>query len=358
VLTATKVSNFHLAEFSQVAGETWTPTGSGRINPATTLENVLSDVSVVDGVACPVSEWGSPLWTGSKRDCGEARFLRGRSPYLDNAHRGTISDLARVFWVKVERYSAATNRALIRTLRDDELSKARKIDPVEGAWIEADLLYPLARGRDLGRYCLQTEDWYQIIPNTHYEDVHDEEDFAERYPCAYSYFCNYRDLLENRSTYRRYQKHLPFYVIYCVGGYSFNKWKVAWLEQQDPSSFRCAVVSEHQYSVVPNRLIVPDHKLYFVDASSQEEAHYLCAYLNAHPVRAWLGGFLHGKQIGTTIFEFMKVPRFDVKSVEHRRLAEVSLTAHKLRRNRVDAGYLSDELERELIGLVKRVSHG
>jgi hypothetical protein len=356
ILTATKVATSREAEFSQLPEESWLPNNGGRIDPLANLEQVLGDVSIVDGVACPVSDWGSPLWTGDDEDFHETRFLRGQSEYLESAHRGTISDLARVFWVKVERYSPEANRALIRTLRSDEFSKAREIDPVEGAWIEADLLYPLARGRDLGRYSLQTQNWYQIIPNAHYEDVHDEEDFAEDYPCAYSYFCNYRDLLANRSTYKRYQKHLPFYVIYCVGEYSFNKWKVAWLEQQDPASFRCAVVSENLQSMVPNKLIVPDHKLYFADLDSKDEAHYVSAYLNSHPARTWLGGFLHGKQIGTTIFEFMRVPKFDPASDDHRRLAAISLETHKSRRNGLYTSYLSDELEDELTDLVRRIA--
>ena len=77
LLAATKVSASSAAELSQVAEETWVPKNSGRIDPLATLEDVLNDVSILDGVACPVSDWGSPLWTGNKRDFGEARFLRG-----------------------------------------------------------------------------------------------------------------------------------------------------------------------------------------------------------------------------------------------------------------------------------------
>jgi hypothetical protein len=221
---------------------------------------------------------------------------------------------------------------------------------------EADLLYPLVRGRDLGRYCVSTDNWHQIIPNRHYEDIQSEEEFADRYPCAYSYFSNYRELLVRRSTYRRYQKHLPFYVIYCIGDYSFRKWKVVWMEQQDPRSFRCAVISDDRKSLVPNKKLVADHKLYLADLNSREEAHFLCAYLNSHPVRAWLGGFLHGKQIGTSIFEFMQVPRFDPANADHKRLVEVSLEAHKERRSTDNSEPLSSKLEAELTKIVHRIA--
>lgn len=357
IYVATKVQTAQQAEFSAIPHETWlAQDSSGRIDPQMSLSSVLGQIAVRAGQACPVADWGSPLWTGDKQAFQEASALRGRSDYLEAAHRGTISDLARVFWVKVERYSAGNNRALVRTLGEDELPIAKLIDPVEGAWIEADLLHPLIRGRDLGRYCIETDQWHQIVPNQHYEEVASEEDFAERYPCAYSYLANYRELLLARSTYRRYQKHLPFYAIYCVGSYTFRKWKVAWMEQQDPAAFRCAVVGDSPNSLVPNKRLVPDHKLYFAEMDSKEEAHYLCAYLNSRPARTWLGGFLHGKQIGTSVFEFMRVPRFDAQDPEHLQLAEISLQASRQRAGKRTSALLSAEREEELARLVRRIA--
>ena len=162
-------------------------------------------------------------------------------------------------------------------------------------------------------------------------------------------------MLLKRSTFRRFQKHLPFYVIYCVGDYSFNKWKVAWMEQQDPASFRCSVVTDETHSVLPNRRIIPDHKLYFIDVKNKIEAHYVAAVLNSHPVRTWLGGFLHGKQIATTIFEFMRVPNFDPQDPNHIRLSEISLKAHKARGRAFSTAFLSLEEEAELSTLVRSI---
>jgi hypothetical protein len=105
--------------------------------------------------------------------------------------------------VKVLKYSESKQRALIRTLTEKELSRARAIDPVQGAWIEADLLYPLARGRDVGRFASATEGWYQLIPNKYYEDVDAEDTFADKYPLTYSYLKNYEAILKQRSTYKK-----------------------------------------------------------------------------------------------------------------------------------------------------------
>lgn len=357
IYIATKVPSTADAEFSEIPCRIWNPKKSMRIDPSLSLDEVLEQISLTDGVACPVADFGSPLFTGSKAAFNEVVVLRGKSDYLSQAHRGTISDLARVFWVKVEKYSPETNRALIRTLTEEELPIARRIEPVKGAWIEADLLFPLLRGREIGRYCTMSEGWYQIIPNRHYAKFETEDEFAEKYPAAYSYLRNYDDLLSERSTYKRYQRGLlPAYSIFCVGEYSFRPYKVVWPEQQNPNLFRAAVVTEATNSIVPNKVIVPDHKVYFASVENLEEAHYLCAFLNSYPVRTWLGGFLIGKQIGTAVFEYMYVPRYNAQDPDHQRLAEISVVAHRERQGTKSQKFLSEKLEQEAERLVRKIA--
>lgn len=354
IYVARKVRPATSAQFASTTCQVWRPEqGKSRIPPSWPLAQVYESCAIADGVAIPVGEWGTPFFTGDLAHYHASAFLRGQSPYLERSHRGTISDCARVYWVKVLKYSESNRRACIRTLTEEELSRARMIDPVHGAWIEADLLYPLLRGRDVGRFAAATEGWYQLIPNAHYENIDDEDIFADKYPLTYSYLKNYEGILRQRSTYKRYQSHLPFYVIYCVGPYSFRPYKVVWLEQQDPKMFRASVVSEQRNSLVPNALIVPDHKLYFADFDAPEEAHYLCGLLNSRPVRTWLGGFLLGKQIGTTVFEYMNIPRFDAANGECLAIAEISRDVHAQRAGTKDKSLLSDDVEDRLAGHVQ-----
>ena len=356
VYIAEKVRPSRKAYFQKTSCKIWkSRLGKSRIAPSLSLSEVYEMCEIEDGVACPVGEWGTPFFTGDLTHFRQSAFLRGNSQYLDASHRGTISDCARVYWVKVLRYSAETKRALIRTLTEEELPRARAIDPVEGAWIEADILFPLIRGRDLGRYCAGTEGWYQIIPNGHYEDVKTEEDFADTYPLAYSYFKNYEDILATRSSYKRYQSHLPFYVIYCIGRYSFSPYKVTWMEQQAPNSFRASVVSEDENSLVPNKIVVPDHKLYFTSFDTATEAHYLCGFLNSLPARIWLRGFLLGKQIGTVIFEHMNVPKFNPDNDVSRQIAAISESAHADRNGMKNKTFLEHEKEEELAECVRKM---
>ena len=127
------------------------------------------------------------------------------------------------------------------------------------------------------------------------------------------------------------------------------------MEQQAPKSFRAAVVSQDDNSVLPNKLVVPDHKLYFAEFSSEVEAYYLCGFLNSLPVRTWLGGFLLGKQIGTTIFEHMKVPKFDPHNDACKAIAAISEKAHINRDGSRDKTYLKSEIEEELAEYIKKV---
>ena len=101
----TKVSAASEARFARVPLEIWSPRVTPRINPRAELPRVIDQTAIANGVACPVGTWGSPLWTGDELAFREARALRGCSQvYLDASHRGTVTDLARVYWVKVERY--------------------------------------------------------------------------------------------------------------------------------------------------------------------------------------------------------------------------------------------------------------
>jgi hypothetical protein len=299
-----------------------------RVNPLISLEEFYNTASITEGVARSINESGSPYFTGSESDFQNSHYLQGSSAYRGLAHRGTVNDLSRVFWVKVLKYSEDTNRALIQTLTTSELGKAREIDGSGVTWIEADLLFPLIRGRDVDSFNHNTKNWYQIIPNNHYTDILDENIFKQRFTATYEYLYKYNALLLQRSTYRRYLSRSPFYSIYCIGEYSFKKFKVVWPEQQDPHRFKSAVISENPNSIIPNKVFVPDHKLYFIGTDDEDEAHYLCAILNSKPVRTWLGGFLLDTQIGASIFDYLNVPMFQKDNPKHMELSSLSRKIH------------------------------
>lgn len=340
-------------EYTSAPCKVWKPILGNRIPSSLSVVEALSRVKREEVEAIQISETpGSPYFIGSREKYNRIVSLRGQSTYyLKKAHRGTVTDFARVYWLKVKSYSPETNRALICTLTERELPRAQKIPQTFGTWIEADLLHPLMRGRDAGRYCWNTQGWYQLIPNDHYSLIDSEQNFASQYPLAYHYFCRFKPQLLKRSSYKRYQKNSPFYSIFCIGDYSFAQYKVVWPELQNPNNFRAAAVTT-KTGVLPNNVVVPDHKLYYVSVDSEIEAHYVASILNSRPVRQLFGGVLLSKNIGVSIFEYLNVPPYDNNNNLHRMIAQIGKKAATARGLSLKKGLLSSDLESKLEELV------
>lgn len=306
--------------------------------------------------AVPIADPGSPLFTGTHDEVQLIQPFKGSSSYEDDAHRGTVTDKARAYWLKVLDHDPGHGTAKTRTLTVEEYAQAKTdVYHTRGLWIEVDLLYPLIRGRDVGRFCHRTDDWYILVPNEHYSDMLTEEQFSATHPLAYRYLGKNRDVLLERATYKRYQRTKPFYAIFDVGEYTFAPHKVVWIEQPNPASFRAAVISDHPASIVPNTLLVPDHKLYMLSLHDATEAHYVCAVLNSKHLRLILGGFLEGKQIGTTIFRYIGLPPYDPDVPLHADLAAVSLRAHATRQGTKTTANLPRSEQRQLDDMVREL---
>jgi len=330
---------------------------SERLETWHSLDKVtkITDRTVLRAV--PIAERGSPLFTGTVSDVKAINPFKGSSQYLAKAHKGTTTDLARVYWVKVLSYDKPHKLAKICNLNEEEFGGARleDVEMTNGKWVEASLVLPLIRGRDIGRFCHSTDGWHIVVPNTHYEDIETEQEFRKKNPKTYAYFKRNEKLLQVRSSYKRYQSHLPFYVIYDVGSYTFGRFKVVWMEQQNPSEFRACVISKEKNSPLPNKIIVPDHKLYMLSLDDEDEAHYVCGVLNSSHLRRILGGFLVGRQIGTSIFKYVGVKPYDRKSEDCRAIAKISKDAHAARVNSCITDNLDSAEQKKLDGLVKRI---
>ena len=153
----------------------WTRSdGKGGIRPWMTLRQVLNLTARNELRAEPINGWGSPFFTGTRADAIAIRPFKGSSPYyLDRSHKGTTTDCSPVYWVKVVGHDATHSKEKIRTLDEEQLAGANweGVKRTPGKWIEAKLLYPLIRGRDIGRFCHVTDNWHIVVPNSHYEQI-------------------------------------------------------------------------------------------------------------------------------------------------------------------------------------------
>ena len=82
------------------------------------------------------------------------------------------------------------------------------------------------------------------------------------------------------------------------------------------------------------RAFIIDYKIYYYDVVSKNEAHYLCAVLNASSVndaiKAYQSyGLMGARDISRTPFEACGIPPFEANNPDHMALVKLSQTAHE-----------------------------
>lgn len=303
--------------------------GQAKAIPASLSKaDVLARITRYIDEARPVAGDGSP-WLISKVEIfaafqkliGECEWVRGR--------KGITCDRNGVYFVRIVNTSPAQGLVQIETRPE---SGKTALGVAQRFWIEPDLLYPLLKGaRDISPCQFKpAETLYALVPNRgilkrDYEEADDR--IVASLPKTYKYFKTFRFELESRSTFKGRMKNAPFYAIYNVGDYTFAPWKVAWAEQPGNKGFPAAVISSGEVPLMGQRVIVPDHKIFFADFNEPDPAYYLCGLLNSSLVRRFIQSHTISIQVGN-IFKHMSLPEFDPANQDHLALVELVRTAH------------------------------
>ncbi|MBL7063171.1 MAG: N-6 DNA methylase [Anaerolineae bacterium] len=246
---------------------------------------------------------------------GGSRHLRGR--------KGVTTDLNGVYFIEI--LGPAPGGRL--RFRNTPESGRKQVAGYVGD-IESDLVYPLIKGAaNIRAFRASIDTRCILIPNRTIHNIPPVERFARDYQYALRYLQLFEPLLVERSTYRTRMKNTgaPFYAVYNVGPYTFQPYKVVWAEQS--STLEAAVVSTAQVPHLGERLVVPDHKVFFAAFDDETEAHFVCALLNSEPVRTFVDSFTVKLQVGT-LFDVLRLPPFDAHDPLHLRLATLSRQAH------------------------------
>jgi hypothetical protein len=142
-------------------------------------------------------------------------------------------------------------------------------------------------------------------------------------PRALDYLRRYQDVLESRSSFKEYRSKGPFYSMWRVGPYSFSPYKVVWPEMGE---LRAAVIADAPTPWGESKMLVPEGKVNLVGLDSEDEAHYLCALLNAPLIKRAYQRM--SSQIGRPSRLPFALPPYDAERFTHRALAAVSRAAH------------------------------
>lgn len=279
---------------------------------------------------------------------------RGGGGY--RARSGVVTGLNRAYWVRI----LGIFGDLVR------VSSAGSMAEGPEALVERDLVYPLLRGRDVGRWRASHE-LHIVLPVEPGGDAVGIEEMAEKYPGAYRWFSSwYRDLVERGGhPYSEILRHwrggsggrgAPFYTIFNLN-HQLSKCKALWRYIADSlkASAVCEDPDPHTGRTAP---YVLDCKLVFIPASGLEEAQYLAAVMNSSIASFTALSYGIETQLSTHIVENLGIERYDPDNHIHRRLSKLSQRAHELARigGSEELHHLEEEIDSlvsELYGLTR-----
>lgn len=303
--------------------------GLSKIIPEyATKQDVLNRTVREENEANPVQDSSSPWVILPHGEFAACQKLIGTCTWAEG-RKGITCDLNGVYFVNV--VDVSHDRRLVRIETRPEAGRTN-IGHRQKFWIEADLLYPVIKGAaDIAPCCFNpNHELYAIVPNRGITPAYFAETqnvMVQENPRLFEYFHHFERQLRNRSTYKTRMPTAPYYAIYNVGGYTFAPWKVVWPEQPGNSGLPVAVVNTRTLRGIGERLVIPDHKIYFAGFDEASKAFYLCGLLLCSTVQRFILSFHIMLQVGD-IFKHMKLPEYDPTNGQHFLLAKLVKEAH------------------------------
>lgn len=270
-----------------------------------------------DLIAMPVPGGDERPWLRGTRDqqrVWATVFAQGDQQYV--ARKGVTTDRNGIYWVRIH----GARDGLIEVENQADIGRTTGI-PRRRAWIERRYLYPLIRGRQLSPFHISGEELYIIVPQG---GMHGDPDLPVNAPRTHGFLSQFRSVLEQRSSYRRFQRGKPYWSTWSTGPYTFSPFKVLWKEMSG-TRFQAAYVGSVKDQHLGSKVIVPDHKLYFIPVKTEAEAAYLTAILNARTIADAVAGYAAQLSLGGSISEYLHLPKFDVRDSDHVRLSKIGV---------------------------------
>lgn len=289
---------------------------------------VLAGIDRAENEATPVENISSPWVIMPRGEFAACRKLVGRCNWV-KGHKGITSDLNGIYHVRIVNVSHDGGLVQIETRPE---AGRTSIGPKQRFWVEPDMLYSLIKGAGDLAVCSfnPAHELCAIVPNYGITETalsQAQTCTEQQNPNLYQYFRVYERQLKKRSTYRTRMTGAPFYSVYNVGEYTFAPWKVVWPEQPGDSGIPVAVVSSRTLPGIGDKIIIPDHKIYFAGFQRPEPAYYLCGLLLCDRVQQFIRSYHIMLQVGD-IFKHMRLPEYSPETSVHNELSDLVVAAH------------------------------
>lgn len=273
-----------------------------------------------DLLARPVpGKGGGPWLRGSYEEqrIWEHLFAPGERFYA--ARKGVTTDMNGVFWVRVQDVSLDRHVCSIQNV--PALGRRSDIPACSGI-VETDHLFPLLRGRSVSAFCARpVPDLWILLPQ---KGMHGDPALPTTYPRTWSFLSQFQRYLEGRSSFKRFQRNKPYWSLWSTGAYTFSPYKVVWKEMSG-HRFAAAYIGCFDDPLLGSKVVVPDHKLYFVPLETEEEAAYVTGMLNAPLIGNAISAYASQLSLGVSVVEYLSLPPFDPDDPGHREMAARSI---------------------------------
>lgn len=192
-----------------------------------------------------------------------------------------------------------------------DIGKTKGIPQITAA-VESEHLFPLLRGRGVAPFNAVPEaDLGILVPQ---RGMHGDPDLPAASPYTFKFLSRFKSHLEQRSSLKRFQKGQEFYSLWSTGPYTFAPFKVLWREMGN--TFAAAYIGSTSIEHVGEKVVVPDHKLYFIPVESEAEAAYLTGFLNAPTITKAVSAYAAQLSLGASVAEYLNIPKFDEANVQ------------------------------------------
>lgn len=258
----------------------------------------------VTAVPVPGGDGTRPWLVGSVKEqtVFSKVFAAGTKPEY-KARKGITTDRNGIFWV----HAIDTVRAGLVTVQNAaNIGKTRGIPQITAA-VESEHLFPLLRGRGVAPFNAVPEaDLRILVPQ---RGMHGDPDLPTASPYTFKFLNRFKSHLEQRSSLKRFQKGQEFYSLWSTGPYTFSPFKVLWREMGN--TFAAAYIGSASIEHLGEKIVVPDHKLYFIPVDTEPEAAYLTGFLNAPTISKAVSAYAAQLSLGASVAEYLNIPKFD-----------------------------------------------
>ncbi len=280
----------------------------------------ISTFEELQAIPVPGTDAG-PWLVGTKKEIEMwPRLFNTTAVSNYRARKGITTDVNGIFFVTTQTVADDT---LVRITNDPK--KGRRNIVQTSAIVEKEDIFPLLRGRDVQRFVARPQPRQCVIVPQ--RGMFGDEMLPITCPRTFAFLSEFRTILEQRSSYRRFQKGKPFWSIWSTGDYTFAPYKVVWKEMSG-NAFVAAYVGSSDFCG-QSKVVVPDHKVYFIPIQSEDEAAYLTAFLNSRMVAHVIQAYSSALSLGTSVTDYLNIPAFDERNEIMLRMAQMAKRFHQ-----------------------------